>query len=349
MSDDRLRELLRETADGIEPDDRLDAIRTATSSGRRAPRGWWAAGGVGLLAASVVTAVALSTGGTPQGGDPAPATSISPSEPVTEPTSPDSPTATEPATSAVAVYYVGDTPDGPRLFREFRRLEGDPLDAAVSAAVGRTVDGPPVAPLDPDYRVLWTPLTDAGATLSAEGDVIEISLGGDPQDDLHDRGPLSEAEAGIAVEGLIRTAQAAVGERLPVRFLIFGQITDQVLGVPTSEPLAAGSDLATLAHVSLSDPSEGQQVDNDEPLTVRGVGNSFEGTIVITILEADDLDPIVEVPTIAGTYDDRLFPFTETINLFDLLPGDYIVVARTDDPSGEGRFHTDSRRIKVVD
>lgn len=347
---DRIKDLLHEVADDLEPGDRLDAIRAATSSGRRAGRGWWAAGGVGLVAASVVTAVALSTGGTPRDDDPGPATSTSPSETSDPPTSPASPTVTKPGTSAVAVYYVGDTPDGPRLYREFRRLEGEPLAAAVSAATGHAVDGPPLAPADPDYRVSWPSMTRASAALSAEGDVIEITLGGDPQDDLRDRGDLSEAEAGLAVEQLVRTAQGAVGERLPVRFLLFGEITDQVLGVPTSEPLAAGSDLAVLAHVSLSDPSEGLLVDNDEPFTVTGVGNSFEGNIVTRIERLSGVEEVVaEQPAIAGTYEDRLFPFEVTFDLTAVPPGDYLVVSRTDDPSGEGRVHVDDRRITIVD
>jgi hypothetical protein len=346
---DRIKDLLGEVADGVEPGDRLDAIRAATATDQRTGRGWWAAGGVGLLAASVVTAVALTTGGTPQGSEPEPAqpAPTSPSETTTDPSTP---TASEAPTSTVAVYYVGETPDGPRLYREFRRLEGDPLTAAVSAAVGRTGPaGPPLAPLDPDYRVPWTPLTDAGATLSAEGDVIEISFGGDPQDDLRTRGPLSEAEAGVAVEGLIRTAQAAVGERLPVRFLIFGEIANEVLGVPTNEPLAAGSTLDTLAHVSISDPSEGFKVDNDEPFTVTGVGNSFEGNIVTRIQRPDGSEALDPLPTIAGWGEDRLFPFEVTFDLTDLAPGVYVVVSQTDDPSGEGRFHVDTRRITVVD
>jgi hypothetical protein len=358
---DRIKDLLHEVADGVEPGDRLDAIRGATGV-RRPGRGWWAAGGVGLVAASVVTALALSTGSTPQGTEPPPAGQASTPSPTADGTSSlqerkerleemrRAAEAEDGASTAVAVYYVGDTPDGPRLYREFRRLEGEPLVAAVSAAAGHTVDGPPLAPLDPDYRVLWPAMTRASASLSAEGDVIEVTLGGDPQDDLHDRGNLSEAEAAVAVEALVRTAQGVVGERLPVRFLLFDEITDRVLGVPTSEPLAAGSDLAVLAHVSLSDPSEGTTVDNDEPFTVTGVGNSFEGNIVTRIQRLSGVVEIVaEEPAIAGTYEDRLFPFEVTFDLAAVPPGDYLVVSRTDDPSGEGRVHVDDRRITIVD
>ena len=178
-------------------------------------------------------------------------------------------------------------------------------------------------------------------------DLITLTLMGD----LHDRpAGMGEEEAQLAVEQVVRTAQALYGQgRVPVRLLLDDAPTDQVLGVPASEPLAAGSDLEVLAHVSLSNPSEGQVVDNDGGLVVDGAGNSFEGNIVITVQPADGSDVVIEEPTIAGTYEDRLFPFAERLNLFDLPPGDYVVAARTDDPTGEDRFHTDSRRITVVD
>jgi hypothetical protein len=71
MNDLKIRDLLHEVADDVEPGDRLAAIRAATApAGRRTRRGWWAAGGAGLVAASVVTAFTLNTGGAPQTTDP---------------------------------------------------------------------------------------------------------------------------------------------------------------------------------------------------------------------------------------------------------------------------------------
>ncbi len=344
MTDERIRDLLHEVADGVEPGDRLDAIRAATGRGRRTARGWWAAGGVALVAASVVTAFALTTGGAPQPKEPDPA---EPSP--TAPTSSAPPTATDPGSTTVAVYYVGDTPDGPRLYREFRRVQGNALGAAVAAAVGQDPDGRLLAPLDPDYRSPWPAMTSAGASVDAQQDLITVQLGGDVEGSLHDRGGLSEDEAALAVEQLVRTAQGAVGRRLPVRFLLFGDPTDQVLGVPASEPLTVGSDLAVLAHVSISDPSEGTEVDNDEPFTVTGVGNSFEGNIVTRIQRWEGTYVVDQKPAIAGTYEDKLFPFEVTFDLTGVPPGDYVVISQTDDPTGEGRFHTDSRRITIVD
>jgi hypothetical protein len=161
---------------------------------------------------------------------------------------------------------------------------------------------------------------------------------------------MDEVTAWIAVQQVIYTLQAVVQARAPVQFLSAGGPVDQVLGVATSEPLAAGEVLETLAHVSISDPLEGQVVDNDEPFTVRGVGNSFEGNIVTRIERLSGVVEVVaEEPAIAGTYEDRLFPFEVTFDLTTVPPGDYLVISRTDDPTGAERFHVDDRRITIVD
>ena len=329
---DRITDLLHEVADGVEPGERLGAIRAATAdAGRRTTRGWWAAGGVGLVAASVVTALALTTGAGPRSTDPQPADPAPPSATDPHPTE----------SRVVPVYFVGDTPSGPRLYREFQRGTG-PMSAetfALDAALaGRS--------LDPDYRSPWPADAVSEAYLMSE-EVITVTLMGD----LHDRpAGMSEVEARLAVEQVVRTAQGGFGHgRIPVQLLLNGTRTDQVLGVAASEPLAAGSDLEVLAHVSISNPSEGQLVDNDRPFTVKGVGNSFEGNVVTRVQRWEGTYVVDEQPTIAGTGEDRLFPFEVTLDLTDAAPGEYVVVSQTDDPSGEGMFDTDTRRITIVD
>lgn len=329
---DTLSDLLHEVTDAVEPGDRLDAIRAATAdSGRRTHRGWWAAGGAGLVAASVVTALALSTGSGPRGSAPGPAEESTATTAATEPN--------PIAVRVVPVYFVGDTASGPRLFREFQRGTG-PMSAetyALDAALaGRS--------LDPDYRSLWP----AGAVSEAYGmteDLIVVTLVGD----LHDRpAGMSEEEARLAIEQVVRTAQGAWGHgRVPVELRLNGDRTDQVLGVPTSEPLGAAPDLDVLSPVSLSNPSEGRLVDNDEPLTVKGVAISaddhvslriqrWEGTAVLRQLELD-LEPS----------DARLAPFSVRWSLDSLPPGDYDVVATVTD--ADGTLNADNRRITVVD
>lgn len=326
MTDDGLGSLLHRTADAIEPGDRLDAIRAATSGGRRTTWVWWAAGSAGLAAAAVVSAIALVGGPPDRGAEPGPATTSE--------------------ARAMAVYYVGDTFNGLRLFREFRRLEGDTLQTAVSAAVGRDADDVSLPPLDRDYYVPWPSITTADATLTPGADEIEISLF-HRGESLRGRGSLSAKEAELAVEQLIRTAQAAVGGRLPVRFLLGGEITDRVLGVPASEPLAEGDASQTLADLFLSDPSERQVVDNDGVLTVTGVRNAYRGPVDLYIQAAEPQDRM-EVPVNVQLLwnPERSDEFRESFDASGWPPGEYVLTVSTDQVSGLER---DSRRITVVD
>ena len=125
-----LSDLLHDVVDGVDPADRLAEIRARTASSRtRTARRWYAAGGAALATAAAVTAFAVVSPDSPDRAGPA--------TPTTD-------------TQLVAVYFIGDTPDGPRLYREFDRVPaGDPLQGAL----GR-IQQPPA---DPDYRTAWRP------------------------------------------------------------------------------------------------------------------------------------------------------------------------------------------------
>ena len=343
MNEPKLRELLTEVADAVEPGDRLADIRARTRSSRS--RLWAVPAGAALVAASVVGAVALSGGPSERAAEPGPGSGTSPSPSPSEPsptTGESTPQPTRVSTTALAVYYVGDTPEGPRLYREFRRLPaGDPLQAAADAL------GTPA--LDADYSSFWADGFIETVSFDGVGEQgqIGVTLA---SDSFRDRpSTMTSVEAGLAVEQVIRTLQAAAGARAPVQFRLGVNPIDQVLGVPTSEPLAEGPDLEVLAEVSLSNPSEGQVVDNDDPLVVSGAGNSFEGNIVTWLARPDGTVVGDLEPAIAGTYEERLFPYEVTLDLSGAEPGEYVVSSRTDDPSGEGRFHLDTRTITVVD
>lgn len=341
--DDRdLGELLSDAVDDVEPDYALDKIRARTRTGR--PRWPYAAGASVLAVAAALTAFAVLTSDPgPRATDPGSSTSASPSpSPSESPSESPSPsgTATEVPSETAAVYYIGETPDGPRLYREFRPVPAeDSLSEAVAAAVN-------AHPLDSDYYSGWpqTPGTFLGA--SVVGDTIQVEVGDPAVGGDYDY-PAGVAE--MAIEQVIYTAQAAVQERLPVQFVYRGNPVAEVLGVPTSEPLANGPVLDTLALVSLTTPSEGAVVDNDVPLLVEGVANSFEGNIVTRVQRWEGTYVAAQEPAIAGWGEDKLFPFSVSLDLSKAPPGDYVVISQTDDPSGRGRFHTDTRRITVVD
>jgi hypothetical protein len=286
------------------------------------------------VAASFAAFAILGPDNAPTATDPGSSTSPSPTTSPTE-------TPTAPVV-AVAAYYVGETPDGPRLYREFRSVQtGAPFAEAV-AALEKT-------PLDPDYRTYWPAGSIKSISFDGVGSdgVLQVHL---TDTSLHSRpATMDEATARLAVEQVIYTLQASAGARAPVQFMLDDNPIDQVFGVPTSEPLANGPVLDTLALVSLTTPSEGMLVDNDDPLVVEGVGNSFEGNIVTRVQRWEGTHVVDQLPTIAGWGEGKLFPFEVTFDLTDAPPGDYVVISQTDDPSGQGRFHSDSRRITVVD
>lgn len=333
MSDHELRELLTDAVADVEPGYALDEIRARTTTTKR--RWPYAAGGAVLaIAASFAAFAVLGNDAPPTATDPG--TSTSPSPTATASETPELPEV------SVDAYYVGDTPDGPRLYREMRSVRAsNPFTAAIAALEQ--------APLDPDYRTYW-PVGSIEAIhfdgIGADG-FFSVVLA---DTSLHDRpASMDEATARMAIEQVIYTLQAGANARAAVSFDFDHNPIDQVFGVPTSEPLTNGPVLDTLALVSLTTPSEGMQVDNDEPLVVEGVGNSFEGNIVTRVQRWEGTYIIDQKPAIAGMGEDKLFPFEVTFDLTDVPPGDYVVISQTDDPSGQGRFDTDTKRITVVD
>ena len=350
--DDRLSELLSDAVSGVEPREALEDIRDRTRVTPITSRRPWlfATGGAVLATAAVITAIAFAGGSptaTPEGIDPG--QSVEPNPPVpTEPEDSPPPTSSTEApdgSQVVPVYWVSETPEGLRLYREFQRsrLAGDAASVAADLAVsGR--------PLDPDYRTLW-PAGTRAAWARYDGDVIEVNL--ETADvgsvGLRERpdGMTSE-EAALSLEQVIYTAQAAIGKgRAPVQLLINGERTDLVLGQPASEPLANGPVLDTLARVSLTTPEEGQTVTAGSPVKVTGVANSFEANVVVRLQRPQGGEVLVEPFTATGYMEEKLFPFEGTLDLSDVTPGTYVLSASTDDPSGQGLSHTDTRTIVV--
>lgn len=219
-----------------------------------------------------------------------------------------------------AVYYVSDTRRaGPRLYREFRRGEGDALGSALDLLAEH--------PLDPDYRTLWQPGQLVGA---AEGDgTVDVQVDAAVRDRPDG---MSKAEASAAVQQVVYTVQAAVQDRAPVRFTSGGDPIDRVLGVPTTDPVSNGPMLQVLSHVNLTAPEQGASVSGGR-LQVSGVGNSFEANLGWEVRRGDT---VVKdgYTTMSGWMGDKLYPFEMAVDVGDLAPGDYTLRVTTDDPSG---------------
>jgi len=318
---DDLTTLLHDAVSDVEPTDRLAAIREQTRP-RRSHR-WYAVGGAVLATAAVVTGIAIAA---------QPSTDPGPGPGTGTPTAIDSAT---PSTHAVAVYYLGQTPTGPRLFREFHQRTGAAtLDEALAEVSKK--------PADPDYVTHW--VAGGLGPVTVQDGVIRVDVFGAS---VHDqRAGMSAEESELSIQQVIYTLQAAAKQRLPVQFLSDGNPIDTVYGVPTSEPLANADQWDVLALVSVSNPTEGREVEGE--FSADGVASSFEGSVPWEL--RDDSGEVVRSGVAQGTMEDHLTPWeTGPIDVSDLAPGSYVFEARTDDPSGGegGGPTTDTRTITI--
>jgi hypothetical protein len=325
-----LTTLLHEAVEDVEPADRFAQIRAGVR--RRRTRRLWAisGGGAVIAAAATVAAIALATSPEPSAGpDVGPATH-SPS--VVPPTTDASTGPTEVAGAAIPVYYLGGT-EAPKLYREFHHaVAADP--ATVLAELTSTPD-------DPDYRTLWP--AGAFAWVKVSNDLITVQL---MNGSLHDRpATMSRAEAEASIQQVIYTLQAYAQRRLPVQFTFNDNPIDQVLGVPTSEPLTNAPILQTLSRVNLITPENGQEA--TDSLEVEGVANSFEANVAWLLEGRQGTDVDSGSFTAEGYMAEKLFPFHGSIDVSSLDPGTYTLIVMTDDPSGAGNVDQDSRMVII--
>ena len=256
-----------------------------------------------------------------------------PTEPTEEPsataTAEPTPTEEPTTTEVVGVYYVGDGPQEAVLYREWQEVEvaegagqAGLLTAAAQAATSGT-------PLDPDYRSAW-PAGDVVTDVAVEGGTVVVQLA---STDVRDRPAGMDArDAELAVQQVMYTVQGVVQERAPVWFQVDGQPVDQVLGVPTAEPLAEAPLLETLSHMSISAPTEGEAV--GPTFTASGASNGFEANVAWEVLDADGAVVAQGAGTAEGWMEEKLFPWELEVDLGDAAPGDYTFRACTDDPTG---------------
>ncbi len=342
MTDPRdLRALLSDAVSDVEPrPDALDALRArargAPASGRR-PWVYGAAGAV-LATAATVAAIAVLGGGPGADGDgstggrPATPASASASRHTATPDPGGDP-------AAVPAYFVGRTGRGPVLYREFRAepVPSDGAAALMAASVRLAVTG---TPLDPDYANPWpdgTTLQD----VSLGDDVIEVDLGGP----VADRPPgLSAGAAQVALQQVVYSAQAGLGERLPVLFLVGGSPADRLLGTAVSGPVSALPEAEVLAQAQITSPAQRATVGST--FQVAGRGSSFEATMLWELRRGDTV--VRHGYATAEGWGDRLYPFWFTVKR--VPAGDYTLMVSTDDPSGgEEGFgpETDTKAITV--
>jgi hypothetical protein len=344
--DDALRTVLHDAVSDVHPDPALDRILRRTTVRAPAPhraRTWLA------VAAAAATVVAIVGGITLVNRPSTPPTGVSPAGPPTAgaPTArPSAPSTTGGQSSfadrALAIYYVGDTPQGPRLYREFRRVRVNVIVAPIHPAVDKAL----TAPEDPDYRTPWPAGTTSDQTRWDKGTPVIVSLTNGSTDLRRRPLGMSAEEAQAAVQQLVYTVQATVQNREPVRFQIDTKDTGTLLGVDVSAPVPAQPQLDVLALVNITEPAEGAVVRGS--FTAHGVASSFEANVPWQITK--DGTVVKQGYSTADGWTDKLYPWqSDPIDVSGLAPGSYTFEAMTDDPSnGEGSGpQTDTRTIVV--
>ncbi|HEX8780691.1 MAG TPA: Gmad2 immunoglobulin-like domain-containing protein [Nocardioides sp.] len=299
----------------------------------------------GLAAAAVLASVLVGCSGS---DEPQPAGNASPTaeessateKPSKSPSPSTSPseTATEMPTqepeasgSTVPAYFVGDTPQGPRLFREFQRVGGDPLLSAARLVAGGT-------PLDPDYRTLW-PGVEIESVQPTDG-LLLVTLADDGFTSRPDG--MSELDARTALQQMVYTLQGVQQERVPVQFHRPAGPA-RLFGVDIKQPTGQANPMDVLSMVQLTTPEQGATVTGDI-LEVSGVASSFEANVPWEVRRGNEV--VLDGFTTAKGWMNKLYPFSASVDVSSLEPGDYTFVAMTDDPSGgaEGGGPTEDTR-----
>jgi hypothetical protein len=287
-----------------------------------------------LLATSVVLLAGCGNDDEPSAQDPNdPASSAStPTDPSPSSDTPSASDSGSPQTVAAPVYFVGDTPQGPRLFREFRNVEADnPVDEALALLAAGDA-------LDPDYSTL---LPGGTIVMEAYDENILVSV---PADYAERPDGMSAKEATLAVQQIVYTVQGALQRRSPVVFTSDGSPTT-VLGID-KDGFKAAPQNDVLALVNVTEPSEGTSVSGT--FTATGVANSFEATVPWEVRDQGGKKVLDGFATAEG-WGDHLYPWESQVDVSGLTPGTYTFVALTDDPSdGEGAGPTEDTKAITV-
>jgi hypothetical protein len=282
----RLRRALRDETERVHPTgDGLSRIRADIDAQRR--RAWWrrpvlaiaGAAVLGLAAGAVaVTVFGNGDGASQIASTPNPAASTPASEPSTlgqpspteTPSTPPSiltsprPTTTEPSTATsrppavktavVPVYFVGGDPSNFRLYREFHRAD-------VSQGKGRAALTQMFqAPRDDDYASAWPSGTKV-VSYQLDGPVARVEVSSEPTDDL-------------GLQQLVYTVTAAE-QRADLTVQL------SVAGTSKGQSLNRAPALDVQAPVWILAPAQGQEIGS--PVTIRVLGNTFEGNVVLKI------------------------------------------------------------------
>ncbi len=228
----------------------------------------------------------------------------------------------------VPVYFLGDTTDGARLFREFRRYQGVAGWSKLRIAVNSAILGDAT---DPDYRASFPRGTSA--RVSQGTSTVTVDLRGDT--DL----TAGRADAALALQAIVYTVDAVLQSSVPVEFTIDGARTDSVLGVDTAEPLRRAPQDQVQAPVWIVDPGNESTVNS--PFTVTGTAATFEATVQ---WELKDGARVVRRGSTTAEECCTPSPYRFAV---DAAPGTYTLVVHDSDESGGDKVNQDTKEVTV--
>ncbi len=220
--------------------------------------------GVGLAAVAAAIAVLVSIGVPPQ-------TSSAPVPGA-------APASLPPGIALLPVYYLGRSPTGPVLYREFHTLpagDGSAAQRGRSALIAMLDSG---SAYDHDYFSGWPGGVRVRA-VAVDADLVTVDLtavgagSGDP------------VSSRLALQQLVWTVTAAVPGATGVRVLVDSAPVDTLWGqVPAGGVLHRGNALDLLAPVWLIDPQSGTEL--GPTFTVRVAGIVFEGSVQVRVRDS---------------------------------------------------------------
>ena len=239
----------------------------------------------------------------------------------------------------VPIYFAGETPQGYRLFREFRQVEADnPMEEAVALMVAGDA-------LDPDYVSLWTSVGSFDSVSFSAG-AGRSSRRSRTTTGPRRPGDMTEEQAKLALQQFVYTrpghpAGAGAGARRRT--------------APTRRPSSASTPRAAsrppkpldvLAFMNVTTPEEGKRSAAPSPPAVSAARSRPPSSGRSATRAAP---PCSTGFATAEGWIDKLYPWETEVDVSSLDPGTYTFVALTDDPSGgEGGGPTEDTKTIIV-
>lgn len=219
----------------------------------------------------------------------------------------------------VPVYWVGDTAEGLKLFREFRRTQdyGDPIATSLMA----TFNG---RPLDPDYAHHLPQIDGVGVSLALDNS-ITLDFPAEAFDRRYSTELAEMLLQQIVYSATAAAAQAALGtpdEPYRVRILVDGQANQRVFSaVELADEYVR--DTSAIAAVWVVDPQEGQTFGPE--IEIKGLSTSDTEALEWTLYQsADGSDNWTKIDFGSVSLDAGESVFSQTYSLrLGLEPGDY--------------------------